>query len=679
MNPTSLNRTVRAVGSLGLAACMALGAMLAHGAERGPARKPAAATSAVETEARVIVKYKADSTMMRALAAQATHAGPQHAQALSARLGMALRDGRELGPRSQLVFASGMSSSALAATLSAQADVEYAVVDGRQRALAAPNDPLYPGGQAATTPTAGQWYLRAPDATIVAAINAVSAWDVTTGHSSIVVAVLDTGIRPEHPDLQGKILPGYDFIHDIPTANDGDARDADPSDPGDGVSQADIDNKVPGCKTSDIGPSSWHGTQTAGLIGAATNNGVGMASVGRDIRVLPLRVLGKCGGYDSDIMDAMRWAAGIAVAGVPANPNPAKVVNMSLGSTGACSASYQDVVNQLTAAGVLVVAAAGNDGLAVGTPANCSGVLAVAGLRHTGTKVGYSDLGPEVGIAAPAGNCVTTTGTCLFPLLTTANSGTAGPLASIYTDGNNPSIGTSFSSPLVAGTAALMLSANRSLTPTQLIAALKSSARAFPTSGAVAGTTACKAPSSTAQTAECYCTTSTCGAGMLDASAAVAAVAKLTANVYAPVSPTVGSGITLDGTGSVATAAQPIVSYQWAIVSGAGTAAFTSATNVPTATLVASAAGSVTVSLTVTNSANVSDTTTATLAVTDASVAPPAAGGGGGGGGGAFDPLWLAGVLLAALVLSWSRRSPSRLRCARIRQSPSRARRSSGR
>ena len=175
MNRTSLNRTVRAVGSIGIAGWLAIGAMFAHGAERAPARKPAsvvAAAAAAETEARVIVKFKTDSTLMRALAARAAAGGPQHAQALSARVGMALRDGRELGERSQLMFASGMSSSALAATLAAQPDVEYAVVDGRQRALAAPNDPLYPAGLT-TTPAAGQWYLRTPDATIVSAINAV--------------------------------------------------------------------------------------------------------------------------------------------------------------------------------------------------------------------------------------------------------------------------------------------------------------------------------------------------------------------------------------------------------------------------------------------------------------------------------------------------------------------------
>ena len=160
---------------------------------------------------------------------------------------------------------------------------------------------------------------------------------------------------------------------------------------------------------------------------------------------------------------------------------------------------------------------------------------------------------------------------------------------------------------------------------------------------------------------------------MLDASAAVASVAKLTANVYAPVASTVGAGVSVDGTGSVATGANPIVAYQWAITGGSGTAAFTSATNVPTATLVASVAGTVAVSLTVTDSANQSNTSTTTLSVGDVPVTPPAAAGGGGGGGGAFDPLWLAGVLLAALVLSSSQRR------ARTRQNLGRAHRTSGR
>ena len=660
---------------IALASLFSAVASPAQSAERGPARVPASGTAAAETEARVIVKFRADSSLMRALAARAASAadGPQHAQALSVRLGLALRDGRVLGPRAQLVHAKGMSSKDLAARLAAQSDVEYAVVDGRMRVQAVPNDPLYPAGQSAT-PVVGQWYLRAPgggaivDATsVVSAINAEAAWAITTGKSSVVVAVLDTGVRPEHPDLAGKLLPGYDFIADSATANDGDGRDSDPTDPGDGVTAADVG--VSGCAASDIGPSSWHGTQTAGLIGAATNNGVGMASVGRDVMVLPLRVLGKCGGYDSDIIDAMKWAAGIAVAGVPANPNKAKVINLSLGSVTSCSAAYVDVLQQVAAQGLVVVAAAGNEGNAVGSPANCPGVIAVAGVRHAGTKVGYSDLGPEIALSAPAGNCVNLTGTCLYPLLTTSNNGAQGPGTSTYTDGDlHETLGTSFSAPLVAGTVALMFSANPALSPSDALNALKTTARPFPSSGAIAtpgspAVTACTAPGSVAQNSQCYCTTSTCGAGLLDAGAAVAWVAHVTANI-AVVSTSVvaGAPVTLDGSGSHPAAGSTIATYQWAITDGAAIASFSSATNAATAALVATAAGSVTVSLTVTDSAGHGDTTHTTLTVSakPTPIVPPPATSSGGGGAMELGWLlgWLASVIGVRVVTPRPRRKP---------------------
>ena len=270
-------------------------------------------------------------------------------------------------------------------------------------------------------PAVGQWYLRAPSnmpGTVMSAINAEAAWDITTGSSSVVVAVLDTGIRFDHPDLKtiangGNLLAGYDMIADADTSNDGDAaRDADASDPGDWIDQADIDaGKFGGaCTAADIGSSSWHGTQTAGLIGALTNNTIGMASVGRTVRILPVRVLGKCGGFDSDILAGMRWAAGIDIGGgVPVNANPAKVINMSLGGGTTCSAAYVSAVNEITARGVTIVASAGNSaGHAVSEPANCAGVIGVAGLRHIGTKVGFSDLGSQISISAPGGNCVNT-------------------------------------------------------------------------------------------------------------------------------------------------------------------------------------------------------------------------------------------------------------------------------
>jgi serine protease len=177
----------------------------------------------------------------------------------------------------------------------------------------------------------GQWYLRAPDSTFVSAINALGAWAFSTGSKQVTVAVLDTGVRPDHPDLNRKLHAGYDFLSDISGANDGSGRDPDASDPGDFARRGD-------CGNPQFMASSWHGTQVAGIVGAATDNGLGIAGVGRDVMVLPVRVLGACGGTDSDIIAAMRWAAGLSsdVGGASpvANQNPAKVINLSLGSAG---------------------------------------------------------------------------------------------------------------------------------------------------------------------------------------------------------------------------------------------------------------------------------------------------------------------------------------------------------
>lgn len=279
---------------------------------------------------------------------------------------------------------------------------------------------------------------------------------------------------------------------------------------------------------SDCEPSnsSWHGTSTASLVGALANNG-GMVGAAPGVKVLPVRVLGKCYGSDSDIQAAMLWAAGIPVPGVPDNPNPARVINMSLGGSGSCSASYQDVVNRVRSVGTVIVAAAGNSaGGPVSTPGNCDGVIAVLALLWIpGAKVGFSDLGPEISIAAPGGNCINiAAGTaCLYPILAATDIGTQGALASSWTDSFNASLGTSYSSPLVAGVAGLMFSARPSLSPDQVRMAMRATARPFPTSGSdngpddTAPVAQCRAPVSGTDQYQCYCTTALCGAGMLDA------------------------------------------------------------------------------------------------------------------------------------------------------------------
>lgn len=587
-------------------------------------------------QARVIVKYRTGSSAMRALDAgradsAASARGPQQAAALSKRHGVALADGQPIGRRAQVVFAKGMTSARLAALLAKDPDVEYAEPDQKRRIRAVPNDPLYGDNLVGTTPASGQWYLRPPTSTNVSAINAEGAWTRTHGTSTVVVAVLDTGVRFEHPDLVGKLLPGYDFVASATHGNDGNGRDADASDPGDWVTDAEVnDPSSPFHHCTDPDPdtgeyfgenSSWHGTQVAGIIGAATHNATGMASVGRNVMVLPVRVLGKCHGFDSDIQAGMLWAAGLSATPV-ANLNPAKILNLSLGSAGACTSGYSDVMAQLTAAGVTVVASAGNDvGLAVNTPANCSGVIAVAGVRHVGTKVGFSSLGPQVTISAPGGNCINLVGACLNPLLTTTNTGTTTPASNVYSDSFRISVGTSFSAPLVAGAASLMLSVNPSMTPAQVRSSLQATARPFPPSSNDPGTPVCQAPSSTEQD-ECHCTTSTCGAGLLDASAAVTAAVNSRA-VAAPTIPltsstasaTIGTPVTLDASGVTVPTGRTVAAYAWTIETGGASASFSGSTVDATATLNPTAAGSVVVKVTVTDNTGAQSTASTHITV----------------------------------------------------------------
>jgi len=515
-----------------------------------PSVRASAQSVTGDNSARVIVKFKTESTLQAMDSVTAAAQLANRTGAIGKRVGLALGAGAGVAERTQVVFASGITSEQLAQRLGAESDVEYAVPDQRRHHTSAPNDPLYLTGPhvgAATGgPAVGQWYLRAPSGEVQSSINVEPAWDLSVGGTPIVVAMIDTGVRFDHPDLLqvaagGNLLPGYDMVSDVNMANDGDGRDADASDPGDWVTQAEISLKGGPFHNCTDTPydSSWHGTQTSGLVGALTNNGIGMASVARSMHILPVRVLGKCGGYDSDIIAGMLWAAGLSVPGVPANPNPARVLNLSLDGAGTCTSAYADAIARIKAAGTIIVVAAGNSsGHALGSPANCAGVVAVAGLRHIGTKVGFSDLGPQISISAPAGNCVNTGAgePCLYPILTTANAGLTTPIAdssggSIYTDGFDASLGTSFSAPLVAGTMALMLSVQPALSPDQALALLQAAARPFPTTGSVNsdGTPVlqCVAPEPSGapqvDQLECYCTTSTCGAGMLDARGAVLA------------------------------------------------------------------------------------------------------------------------------------------------------------
>jgi serine protease len=594
--------------------------------------------------------------------------------ALTGRVHLALARSRQLTPSMHVLFLPktlyGGDVLAALASLRADAAVQFADVDARREALSLPNDPLFVPTPNASPPASGQWYLQTPSSTPVmlegnstvdlAATDAVSAWNITTGSTGIVIADIDTGVRFDHPDLLragpaslgaafgGRLLPGYDFVGedqnpttgaDLGTyliANDGDGWDPDPSDPGDWISQADLSNQLFSSDTAE--PSSWHGTRVVGVYGALTNNATGVAGMSWGPWILPVRALGKGGGYDSDIIAGIQWAAGMPVSGVPTNPYPADIVNLSLGGTGSCPTSYQTALTAVTGLGVLIVAAAGNGGTPgttapVDAPGNCSvdvpGLIAVAGLRNVGTKVGYSSFGAEVGVSAPAGNCIQTSGDCLRSIDTTTNAGTTVPDVDAYTNEQNSNLGTSFATPIVAGVAALMRSVNANLTPAQVAARLEGSATAFPAN--TGNVPVC--PNNDASSGECSCPPSgQCGSGMVNALSAVNAALKPIVAIAIPTS--VSAGSVLDASGSLAacnpatlSTATPaplsLVSYAWT----AQPASLISAgANSPQVTVNPGGGGVLT--LTVTDSAGNSDTETVTLRANSVvSTAPASAAG----------------------------------------------------
>ncbi len=441
---------------------------------------------------------------------------------------------------------------AIAARIAQDPDVDYAQPDYIRTKQAAPADPCYASPGVPACAGDYQWNLFDP----LGGINMPPAWDITTGAPGIRIAVIDTGVLYGHPDLAGRFVGGYDMVADCAVGNDGqpgpctwaagipnmNSRDPDAADPGDWITAAEsagFGASMPpydwfkDCRED---TSSWHGTHVAGTIGALPNNGVGIAGINWVSKILPVRVLGKCGGYSSDIDAAMVWAAGGGVPGLPPNANPARVLNVSLGGPGACDAASQQAIDKALALGAVVVAAAGNENENASGhwPASCNGVITVAATTKAGRRARYTNYGSAVEIAAPGGNA-----DGLDPdVLSTLNTGATTPDPSGYVYVSYA--GTSMATPHVSGVASLMLSANPALTPAQVLAKIQTTARAFPGGGPTCNPVP--------QPFACNCTTALCGAGILDAGAAVAAALGGTALASSANPAAVGAAVTFTAT-----------------------------------------------------------------------------------------------------------------------------------
>ncbi len=442
-------------------------------ADAAPAVAGATEAAPGTTAERLIVGYKSGATE-----ATSNKAADADAAAKGKETGESLDFQRRLGSGAALVdLGEDVTKADVADVIAeyrADPQVAYVAPDRLNKAMATPNDTEY----------SKQWDLY--EAT--AGMNVPGAWDKVTG-TGVTVAVIDTGYVA-HSDLAANIVGGYDFISDAKVANDGNGRDSNPADPGDWTAANE-------CAAGDpASTSSWHGTHVAGTIAAVTNNSKGVAGIAYGAKVSPLRVLGKCGGYDSDIIDAITWASGGTVSGVPANTNVAKVINMSLGGGGACTSATQTAINAAVNRGTTVVVAAGNSNANAAnySPASCNNVISVAATNRAGARSYYSNFGSVVDIAAPGGETRTVQS---GGILSTLNAGGSTPGSESY----DYYQGTSMAAPHIAGLAALVKSANSALTPAQIESAIKTNSRALP--GACSGG---------------------CGAGLADAAKTVQAV-----------------------------------------------------------------------------------------------------------------------------------------------------------
>jgi serine protease len=495
----------RAVGTRGLFALMLIAAMLpsataasAPRAQEPPllsdaAPKPGKTTEAVARTDRVLVRW---STR---LSARAAAAGPRLAAVASA-------SGR--GAAFVRFTGSGAAVYDLGAPLGDKAGGILAALDAIEGVASVEPDLWLTADVLPSDPGAADlWGLLGVADGSPYGIDAPGAWAISKG-TGVVVAVIDTGLVA-HEDLGGQAVAGYDMISGVAQANDLDGRDPDASDPGDWSEAGDWC----GAKAS-----SWHGTHVAGTIAALAGNGIGVFGGAPSVKVQPVRVLGRCGGYVTDIADGIRWAAGEPVIGAPANLTPARVLNLSLsGPFPFCPDELSSAISDAGSRGAVVVVSAGNEATdaSFATPANCDGVITVAATDQAGLGASFSNYGSTVDLAGPG-----------VAILSAADSGTTVAVGSTYIYHQ----GTSMAAPHVALTAALVAAAAPGLTSSQISTILARSATPFAPDDSATG-----------------CPAVGCGAGIVNAARAVANM-DVIAPTASPPKATLANGAALDKT-----------------------------------------------------------------------------------------------------------------------------------
>lgn len=515
----------------------------------------------------------AEHSLLVGLTSESRLSGAQLAERVTALTGYSVVQFRPLaqpGAWRMIVDAPLEQAESLLQSIKRMVDVRKVHPDFTLRPMAGPpvrpDDPLFSTMQAS--------YM---DGNAYASLRMPSVWSVARGSARVVVAVLDSGALYAHPELKGRLLQGYDFVSSVsapsgPTAqsipggsNDGDGRDPDAADPGDA-------GPAGSCSSFGSPESTFHGTAVASVIAANTDNGEGMAGMNGAARILPLRISGQCGqALASDILDAMYWAIGDPVPGLPLNPEPARVLNLSfaggLALTPCTDSLFEDAIARVRQRGAIFVAAAGNSGTALEFPASCVGAVAVGAVTPDGRKVGYSAYsgrGERAAVLmAPSDSAgfYVVAGNTQFP------------------DGRpNPSghttiqkAGTSFATPLVSGLIALLLQTRPDWTADQAVSALRSTARAFPAANPLAQ---CPPPQAAPPAIgiidnPCACTTTRCGDGIVAPLAALeqARAGLPVANVPFAKALDRPMPVALDGSASSAASANAL-QYRWTQIGG---------------------------------------------------------------------------------------------------------------